>query len=239
MKKAVLILLVCFGITNHVSANNTVTKQDEMTQLASLTMDSELTVDDWQVTIKENMDKDKLMKYIKEMKNSYLDSYSEDENTIKYSFRDVQKNSGIVERYNIIIPKNSNFKPELIAVITGQNWDKDIENTYLRIQKRIIRHYFTENAVKFTCLTTASSGTISNVYLIDVLKERLDLQFITTQTDNVEKSLNKKMIYGYTNLWTQKFNILGNPVNVNIVITNTTNKESKVTIGTPILITEY
>lgn len=239
MKKTAIILLVCLGMSSQVSADNIQNDHDEMTQLADIAMESDLEVDHWQVTIKENMDKDSVLKYIKDLKNSYLDSYSEDENTIEYSFRDVQKNSGIVESYNIIIPKNSNYQPELVAVITGQNWNENIENTYLDLQKRIFRHYFTENALKFTCLTTVSSGTISNVYLVDLLKEQLNLQFITTQTDNIEKSMHKKMIYGYTDLWSQKFNILGNPVNVNIVITNTTNKETKVTIGTPILITEY
>lgn len=226
-------------MTNQVSASNMISSQDEMTELADLTLTAGLTIDQWKVTYKENMEVDKLKYFIKQWKNSYLDSYSEDESVIKYSFRDVQKKSGIVESYIVIIPKNSNYKPELIVVISGQKWNKNIEIEYKQLQKTIFQQYFTKDAVKFTCLSTASSDTMNSVYLVELFKEKLELQYMTTQIDNVEESMNKKMIYGYTHLWKQKLNILGKPVNVNIAITNTENKETKVTVGTPILITEY
>ncbi|ASK62093.1 hypothetical protein CFK37_07915 [Virgibacillus phasianinus] len=239
MKKIAIILILILFMTNHVSAHNKPLSQGEMIQLANLTASSKLTIDHWQVTLKENIPKARLQDYINEWKNSYLDTYSEDENVIKYTFRNVHKNENLVESYIVIIPKNSSYQSELIAVVSGQDWNTTTKHKYQELQKSIIRHYFSENATKFACLTTASDDTIKGVYLINSVKEKLQLQQITTQTDNVEKSMHKKIIYGYTPLWTQNFNILDKPVNVNIAITNTTNGETKLTIGTPILITEY
>lgn len=239
MKKVALIFILILGITSQVSAHNKTSTQDEMTKLADITIQSDIEIDQWQVTFKETMEKDRLQSIINKLENSYLDSYSENENVIKYTFRNVHKNAGIVESYNIIIPKNSTYKPELISVISGQNWSQTVKDRYLEIQKSTFQQYFTENATKFACLTTVSSGIIKSDGLVDLLKEKLQLEHLTTQIDNVEKSTNKKMIYGYTPLWEQNFNILGKPVNVNIAITNTTNGETKLTVGTPILINEY
>ncbi|WP_404455830.1 YwmB family TATA-box binding protein [Virgibacillus necropolis] len=239
MRKIAFIFILILCMTNQVSAHNKLITQDEMTNLADLTIESNLEIDKWQVTFKENMPKDRLLGFIKQFKDSYIDSYSEDENIIKYTFRNVQKNAGIVENYSIVIPKNSNYKPELISVISGDNWSEAVKSRYLELQESILQQYFTNRSTKFACLTTVSDGIIKGVYLVDLLKEKLQIQHISTQTDNVEESMNKKVIYGYTPSWQQKFTILGNPVNVNIAITNTTNGETKVTVGTPILITEY
>lgn len=239
MKKIGLIVILILLVTNHVAAQNKTVSQDEMTQLADLTTEANVKVDKWQVTFKENMTKESLLSLIDEWKNSYLDSYSEDENVIKYTFRNVHKNADIVEYYTVIMPKNSNYQSELIAVLSGENWNEKVEDRYLDLQDAIYEQYFTENVTKFACLTTESNDTMKGVYLVDLLKKELQLSHITTQIDNVERSMNKKNIYGYTPLWKKNFKILGNPVNVNIAITNTTNGETKLTIGTPILITEY
>lgn len=239
MKKIAIILILILIVANHVSAHNKTPLKDEMTQLADLTIESNLEIDNWQVTIKENMSKDELLSLKKKWKDSYLESHTENKNVIEYTFRNVQKDAGIVEYYTMLIPKNSNYQPELISVLSGETWNDTVKSRYLELHESIFRQYFTESAINFACLTTVSNDIMNGVYLVDLLKERLQLQHITTQIDNVEKSKNKRNIYGYTPLWQQNFNILDKPVNVNIAVTNTTNDESKLTIGTPILITEY
>ncbi|WP_161493813.1 YwmB family TATA-box binding protein [Virgibacillus necropolis] len=239
MKKIALIFILILCIANQVSAHDKTLAQDEMTQLADLTGKADLKVDQWQVTFKENMSKDRLLDLINKWENSYLDSYSEDENVIKYLFRNVQKNAGIVEIYTIIIPKNTEYKPELISVISGSEWNETIKARYLELQGSIVRKYFSENVTKFSCLTTKSNDTIKGSSFVNLLKDKLQLRHLTTQVDNVEKSMNKKIVYGYTPLWSQTLKILDKPVNVNIVITDTTNGETKLTVGTPILINEY
>lgn len=239
MKKIALILLLILCMTNQVSAHNNQIMQDEMTQLADLTSASDLEIDKWQVTFKESMSKDRLLELKDQWQNSYLDTYTEDDNVLKYSFRNVQKSAGIVEKYTIIIPKNNKYKPELISVISGHNWNDAVKDMYLELQKTMYKRYFSSDVTKFACLTTISNDIIKGVYFVDLLKEELQINHVTTQFDNVKKSMNKKVVYGYTPQWRQNFNILDKPVNVNIAITNTTNGESKVTVGTPILITEY
>ena len=239
MKKMALIIILILLVTNHVAAQNNVPEQDAMTRLADITIESNIEINKWQVTFKENMSKDRLLSLVERWKDSYLDTYSEDENVIKYIFRKVHKNTGIVEYYSMIIPKDKRYQPELIAVISGERWNGKIADKYLELQESIRQQYFTANATKFACLTTVSDDIMKGDRLVDLLEKKLQLLHITTQTDNVEESMNKKIIYGYTELWNQKYIILDKPVNVNIAITKTTNGETELTIGTPILIIEY
>ncbi|MFZ3578576.1 YwmB family TATA-box binding protein [Virgibacillus sp. DJP39] len=239
MKKIALIFIFFLLITTHVSAYNTNLTNDEMIQLAGLTKKTGLEIDEWRVTIKENIPKEKLMEHVNTLKNSYLASYSEDKNVIKYSFGSVQKSDAVYVRYTVIIPKNEDFKAELVSVISGKNWNEEVKNEYIKLHKSIVLQYFTENSIKFSCMSTKSSDTMKSDYLVEFLKKKLKLQHITTQQDNVDRAMNKKVITGYTQLWNQKLNIMDKPMNVNIAITDTKNGKTKVTVGTPILIIEY
>ncbi|WP_099159408.1 YwmB family TATA-box binding protein [Virgibacillus ndiopensis] len=236
MKKTGLIFILLLLFTTRALAH---TNHDEMIDLATLVEESNLTIDEWQVTIKEQIDRNGIQYKIKQLRNSYLVSTSEDENVIKYSFSDVHKTSEVNETYKVIIPKNKSYKAEIIGVLSGEVWSNSIKKNYQKKLSLMLEQFFTQSAKKFACLTTISNDTISSDYFLNELKQKLNLQHISTQYDSIQNSMHEKIIYGYTPLWKQQITVMDKPMNVQLAVRAGKNESTKFTIGTPILITEY
>ncbi|WP_010531591.1 YwmB family TATA-box binding protein [Lentibacillus jeotgali] len=238
MRKMVLItgIFILMIVNTTAFAND----GDEMTDLASLVIGSDLSVDSWQVTIKEKMNENAIDSILKKLKhkNSYKVSSTEDENTVKYFFKRVQKQEGFFESYSVVIPKNPKYEAELIAVLKGDRWSNKTAVNYADRLEDIHTTYFTKRSTKFACLTTTVGGNISSDYFFDRLKDTLQLSNVREQTDNVEESAVKNIMYGYTPLWEQTIQ-MEQPMNLQIVVQNAAQNSKRLTIGTPILINEY
>lgn len=215
-------------------------QSEELTDLASVVTDSSLNVDSWQVTIKESIHEDEIDHILENLqrKNSYKVSSAEDEKTVKYNFERVQKDTGVSESFNVVIPKNPVHKAELIAVLQGKNWDDSTYDVYLNRINAIQSNYFTKKSTKFACLMTEVSGKMKDGYIFDKLKQKLNLSVTKTQTDNNEDSSVKKIVYGYTPLWEQEIST-EEPMNLQMVVHDSAQDSTRLTIGTPILINEY
>lgn len=239
MKKIVLMSIILLVITTGAAASPK--QQEEMTALAAMLTDSNMEVGNWEVTMKEQMSKDKIKMLLGklEAKNSQIDTGEEDENSIKYSFGYIHKNTNITETYNVVIPKDDKYQAQFNVVIEGKSWNKSIKKDYLNRVESIQDDFFSQDSTKFACLTTTLSGKIGSVYFIKRMKEKLHLQSITEQTDTVENSTLKKVVYGYTPLWDQQITIMDKPMNLQFAFKEKENGKTKLTIGTPILITEY
>ncbi|MUK89662.1 hypothetical protein GMD78_14935 [Ornithinibacillus sp. L9] len=235
MKKMVLISLFILLITNNVMAHEIYS--DELIDMATIVLENDVEVDSWQVTIKETMHEEQLKNVMKKLENSYLVTRKENENSIKYSFGDVQKTGKINERYSAIIPKNPLHQGELIAVLEGDSWDATTKAAYQEKTKWIQREYFTKNVQIFACLTTSDNAIINSDYFLSKFKEKLNLTHIEKQEDTELEQ--RDIIYGYTSQWSRKMTIVDKPVNIQIVVENLDKDNEKYTIGTPILINEY
>ncbi|MBP1948848.1 YwmB family TATA-box binding protein [Virgibacillus litoralis] len=238
MKKIVLMVIILLLTTGAAVSKK---QQDEMTALASTLVGSDMEVEDWEVIIKEQVSKDKVKLLIEKLKtkNSQLVTSEDDENSIKYSFGNIYKNNQFSETYNVVIPKNTKHQAQFTVVIKGSSWNKSIEKEYLKQVKSIKNDFFTDNSTKFACLTTTLSGKLGSVYFIKRMKKSLNLQNIDEQSDTVENSMLNKVVYGYTPLWDQKITIMDKPMNLQLAFKDIENGKTKLTIGTPILITEY
>ncbi|SFE10043.1 TATA-box binding [Lentibacillus persicus] len=232
------ILSVFLLMTIHTAAD--AQQSDELTDLASIVNDSSLAVDGWQVTIKETMNKNKIDGILEKLqaKNSYKVSSAEDENTVKYFFERVQKDTSLSESFNVVISKNPRHKSEFIAVLEGEDWNKGKAAAYLDRINTIQTTYFTKKSTKFACLMTDIDAKIEGAYFFDKLQQRLNLSITKTQTDNNENSTVKKIVYGYTPLWNQAIST-EEPMNLQIVVQDHAHGSARLTIGTPILINEY
>lgn len=237
MKKIAFILILLLLIPTVVIAKDVET--DEMDTLTSLVMANDLAIEQWKVTLKEKITKSKLEGIIDNMRKNYLVTTTEDEDAVKYLIRDPHKTGGIDVVYSAIIPKDAKFETEFTAVIKGNEWNESTLHTYKQKINFIMKHHFTNSAKRFACLTTEDDGIIKGEHFLYETMQHLDLKYVSTQTDNVKKSTNKKIIYGYTSLWQQKITVMEKPVNIQIAIKNTENGNSKITVGTPILINEY
>ncbi|PAV31350.1 hypothetical protein CIL05_01475 [Virgibacillus profundi] len=237
MKKIVLITFLLLSITTDTIAEKT--QVNEMTDIANYVLDNKMKVEGWQLTIKEQIDRQNVNSLIKEMKNSYLVTRNEDENSIKYSFSSTHKTESVVEFYNVIIPKEKIYDVELIGVLKGENWDDSIEENYNTRLKLMMNKFFTKSAKSFACLTTSDDGIMKADVFIYEFAENFNVQQLKTQIDTVKKSLHKKIIYGYIPLWNEKITIMDRPMNVQIAVTENEIGNQTYIIGTPILINEY
>ncbi|SET65802.1 TATA-box binding [Oceanobacillus limi] len=235
MRKIVLISVFILCITNNVVAQESY--QDELIDIATIVLENDMSVDSWQVIIKEKMNKDQIGLLVDELKDSYLVTRTEDENSIKYSFEDVHKNGVVYERFNAILPKNTSHNAELIAVLEGDSWNSKIEDNYQEKINWIQKQYFTKSAQIYPCLTTSDNAIINSDYFLSNFTEKMDVKHIQEQTDT--ELADRKIIYGYTSQWGRKMTIVDKPVNVQIVVENMDEHNKSYTIGTPILINEY
>ncbi|GAA0605212.1 hypothetical protein GCM10009001_23090 [Virgibacillus siamensis] len=239
MKKIVLITLILLLAANNAVAVSV--QSDPMTDLAEVIADSNLEVDQWQVTLKETIEYAHAEKILDRFraKNSYLVSGEEDANTIKYSVRHVQKTNGISEYYNVIFPKDTTYNVQFIAVVKGDVWNKSVREKYVNRINSIKNDYFTGNPTKFACIETSFNDKMNGVYVFNNLKRTLNLKHVKKQDDTVKNSTVKKIFYGYTPLWNQKIDVGDRPLNFQMAVNKGENGNTELTIGTPILINEY
>lgn len=217
-------------------------ENNELITLATIFEENQLEIDNWQVVVKEKMPLDKANSFINTFNDHDHVEKTNDENMTKYLIKHAHNDEKIFVSYNIIVPHNHDTA-EMIVLIEGSNWDEKVMANYLVTFNDIYRQYFTENARIFACLSSREDAIMKSVYIFDEFTHKLNLQQISTQLDTTVSDLHKEIMYGYTSLWdTSKLTISDRPVNVQIVVQHTKNSgkdETKIAVGTPILINEY
>ncbi|MEC5424476.1 YwmB family TATA-box binding protein [Virgibacillus sp. C22-A2] len=237
MRKMVLIILLFLVITTETVAQGAAS--DEMIDLAEFATERDLLFENWQVTWKETISREKSDDIIKDLKNSHLVTITKEKNSINYSFRNTLLSGDVSETYNVVMPKNEQHNAELIVIIEGEFWNESIKKEYLTVVESIERKYFTKSVKKFACLSVGDNGIMDSDSLLTNIIEHFNIEHINTQYDTVENSRVKKIIYGYISLWNQQISIEKVPQNVQIAIIEQELGERTYTIGTPILINEY
>ncbi|GAA0436649.1 MAG: YwmB family TATA-box binding protein [Bacillota bacterium] len=238
MKKIFILSIMLLMITNNVAAKQSF-NQKELVDLANYMMNNSAKVEDWQVTLKEAITREDSKHLVHELQTNFKPNFSEDKNKLKYSFSDALLPEGINVLYNVVIPKQKQYNAELIIVIKGKSWSKEIEKNYRNVLTTSLNAYFTEAVKKFACLTTKGNDIISGDYFLENMTNYFQVQQVKTQFDNVKNSTHKKIIYGYTPLWNQKISVDNTSMNLQIAIKDTGSDYPTYTIGTPILINEY
>ncbi|WP_284138952.1 MULTISPECIES: YwmB family TATA-box binding protein [unclassified Virgibacillus] len=237
MRKVIIISVLIYLLSNNVFASSI--KKDELVQLASIITSEGDLIETWEITIKENAERSRIEQLLEDWKHKDSVLREEDENSIKYASRDIHKTSGIIVSYNAVLPKNKQYRASFSIVIKGSGWDPPTQSEYQKIKQQVTEQYFTEKREIFTCLTTKPNAIMDIGYLSDNLAKKLKLRHVSTQTDNLVKTMHKKIIYGYTPLWEERLIIHNKPMNVQIVTEIDKQGDVTFTIGTPILINEY
>lgn len=235
LKRLGLILTIFLFITPEISNIKTV----ELVELTELASDHSLMIEAWTVTIKEKISVDKANEIIERLNKDHTIHSTEDKNVIKYSITSAHNSEGVFVSYNVVIPKNKQHQVELIAIIDGTEFNDSILKKYESELMTIQNNYFTEKSRVFTCLITTKDVNIESDDFLNVLSKELELKYVSTQSDKINKLVLNETLYGYTPLWGNKLIVKDTPLNIQIVIQSTKNKKQKVIIGTPILINEY
>src|SRR5690625_5298054 len=235
--KKIIVLAFMTAILSGSMTGGKIT-QGEVEDLVHIMKNNNLKIDEWQVTIKEKVERDKKQDIINNIKENGNYTRKERENSVLYTFEDSHIYSESVETYNVLISKNKSDDIEIIAEFKGYTWNEK-RNTHYEQWLRKMNDIFTPSARIYTCLTTEFNGIINADYVLNDISKELEIKHEQTQIDNHEKSALDKIIYGYTPLWSQKINIMNNPTNVQIAVTSNEKGMVKFTVGTPILINEY
>jgi len=210
---------------------------DELVDLADFVTEQNLSLETWNVTIKEKMDQEEITAILNKMKRNHPITMTEDENSLKYQVKHPQKSESFVETYSVIIPKNGKQHAELTFVLEGDSWDQTIKYNYQQKINSVLDEWFTNSKQLFVWLKTTDDDIInSNVFINNIINE-FKLEDVKKQSDN--NSTNRKTIYGYTSVWSQKITIQSIPVNLQIAIAEDQDGDRTYTLGTPILINEY
>jgi len=236
MKKIIVLALMTAILSGSMTGGKIT--QGEVEDLVHIMKNNNLKIDEWQVTIKEKVERDKKQDIINNIKENGNYTRKERENSVLYTFEDSHIYSESVETYNVLISKNKSDDIEIIAEFKGYTWNEK-RNTHYEQWLRKMNDIFTPSARIYTCLTTEFNGIINADYVLNDISKELEIKHEQTQIDNHEKSTLDKIIYGYTPLWSQKINIMNNPTNVQIAVTSNEKGMVKFTVGTPILINEY
>lgn len=236
MKKIIVLALITAILSGSMTGGKIT--QGEIEDLVHIMKNNNLKIDEWQITIKEKVERDKKQDIINNIKENGNYTRKERKNSVLYTFEDSHIYSESVETYNVLISKNKSDDIEIIAEFKGYTWNKKLNTNYEKWLRKM-NDIFTPSARIYTCLTTEFNGIINADYVLNDISKELEIKHEQTQIDNHEKSTLDKIIYGYTPLWSQKINIMNNPTNVQIAVTSNEKGMVKFTVGTPILINEY
>ncbi|WP_179151986.1 YwmB family TATA-box binding protein [Oceanobacillus senegalensis] len=228
-------LLLLFTINGTVQG----IENDELEEMATFVVEQDLVLEEWKVLVKEKKTPSAINDILNELKNGYKVTRTEDENIIKYQFRDTQKNDGINVLYNVNLPKKNIGYPELTVVMEGQDWNRSIHRNYVEKMNSITDNLFTNSKRVFSWINTEPSGIIIEGEFERDLRDFLNIQQTDKQVDTASNSVRNTYIYGYTPRWKEKITIENKQINVQVAITQIDNELPELTLGTPILIHEY
>lgn len=231
-----LLLVICFVVNQAFSQPH---QTDEMEDLASFAEEYDLSINFWEVTIKEQLETERAEGLIQSLEAKYTSYEDKDENRLKYTFESRHKNDPFYVIYNVILPLDKNESAEVIIVLHGTDWDNQISQKYQKEKTAILKDYLTKESQLYTCLSVQDSGIMNHDVFVNKAKIYFNIKHISTKYDNIENSRIEKSTYGYTKTWEQFYYMENNPKNVQIAAVADRQGEISFMVGTPILINEY
>ena len=235
MKK--VILFIVFSII--LSQETPIMVGQELIDISHFVEENNMTVDTWSITMKEKIHSKAVLKNtVQQLSKQYDQAVSKDDHAHIYFYEGTHNEAQIDVSFKVV-QSISEESGEIVAVISGQEWNGNILQNYLTMLQTINENYFTEKSHVYTCLTIENGVIISSDNFLEKMIKNFNLSNVTTQIDKVSKKVHKKVIYGYTPIWDKKLMIKDEPMNLQVVIDGDDSEERKVIIGTPVLINEY
>ncbi|WP_226036313.1 YwmB family TATA-box binding protein [Aquibacillus saliphilus] len=227
-------LLILFFIPN--TNASTASPLREIDDMVNLLDQDNLSLQTWEVITKEKMGRDRVLEIKRKIEKIYPKSKFKVEKTeqvTKFSI-DLHKNGDIHERFEVIVPSNTNHDAEIIYMLSGSIWDEQVEIYYSKKMERFLNNVFTGKSTIFSCVSVQTNGIMSSDYLFERVSEKLNVQTL----DYIEEE-NLAVLSGYTDHWDYFLSISDKPMNVQLAARVGLGGKTIVTIGTPIITTEY
>src|SRR3954454_14023337 len=97
-----IVLVLLFPINTMAKS----TASDELIDLTNFSISNKLTIEEWQVIIKEQLEKNTAVDIVRELENSYKVTMSEDENIIQYQTEATLITDIFSISYRVLLPKD-------------------------------------------------------------------------------------------------------------------------------------
>ncbi|WP_182199852.1 YwmB family TATA-box binding protein [Paraliobacillus salinarum] len=232
-------LLVCIGliiITSQIHAmseNNRLI--EELKQLETIFQSNDQEATHWQIQLRETINTNDLNQKVKQINQIFSNAtvQIEETNHAKKFTWDGQKSPTFNETIMIVEGKNTS-STDIIYVIEVN--EKTTVDEF--IQKSQIYHLaetiFTNEVKKFAWTKIIVDDMIESVCFFDKIKEVLQVQEVHTMN---EKDFT--VFSGYTEQWDTSIPSIDNQMNIQMAARQVAGDKTIITIGTPILTTEY
>ncbi|MDL4838857.1 YwmB family TATA-box binding protein [Aquibacillus rhizosphaerae] len=233
---SIIFTIIIFSFQTLSSASTN--QLTEINQIANLLEQEDIFIDNWEVIVKEKKDYqtfEQMLKKVKKEYEGYKFEKTETKNATKFIFKP-HKNDIVDESFILIVPKSNAQEYEITYKITGNNWNEEIQETYENKLEEITRELFTENLTKFSCIKTQSSVIMDRVSMLNHLQEKLNVQAL----NNIHEE-DFTVLSGFTPRWETVIPTSDKslPMNVQLAAREGLGGKTTITIGTPIITTEY
>lgn len=235
MRKIGLILIITLFISLEIPHDEIY----ELEDIAIIAKDNQLTPEEWVVTLKEKISKERAQEYLTTFKKNSVVKYTEYKHVLKYVIHKEHKDNDIDIIYEITIPLDEKYTPEIVVVMKGTNLSTETLKEYKNTLKYVRNQFFTNKYMLFTCLMASKNGKIASDDFSRNVSKKLDLMYVSTESDVINGVSYQETMYGYTKKWNNEIFIENKPLNIQLVIQRHKDEKQKVIIGTPLLITEY
>jgi hypothetical protein len=141
------------------------------------------------------------------------------------------------ERFTVLAyPRNKQWGTYEVYEIGGDHWDKNNWRKFSPTFYNRIHKYFPGNPTIFTCVDGRLNAKI-NLVLYDRAQQLIQAFGGRVVEDFQEKTF--VSLSAYTDQWKQSIQTKNHPMNLQVALRTTDGSTARVTIGTPIITTEY
>ncbi|WP_171038252.1 YwmB family TATA-box binding protein [Aquibacillus sediminis] len=227
----VIALIPALLLSFRPDADASASTLSDLESLVDLVEQEDLSIDSWEVMVKEKIDSENLAN-ITEKVTQYMGDettvHKEDTDVMTKQVYQTTKQDGITETFTIL---EASHQIEVIYTIKGENDYKtedlaNIAHSHLDI--------FTKNATIFTCISTQVNDTIDNVYVFDTLLSNLQVETL----DHIQEE-DFQVVSGYSPRFETAIPHSDRAMNVQMAAREGLGGKTTITIGTPILTIEY
>ncbi|SEA68861.1 TATA-box binding [Thalassobacillus cyri] len=239
MRSLLIILVAILMLSTDLETFAGVKNKEELPlgMIAAQLQSQGIEADGWEVIAKESFSRqhlDMIKGLVEEEVPQAQWQRASDRNSEKYSIVYPQKATGITETFIVIVPKKHRNYIEVIYKITGTSWgeasERFLKNNFFVEKDRI----FSENVAIFSCIEAEINGIIDDVLVYKNLVQALDIKTIEMIDETDFKSIS-----GYTPEWEQTIPLPAGAMNVQFAVRKGLGAKTNITIGTPIITSEY
>ncbi|KGX86436.1 YwmB family TATA-box binding protein [Pontibacillus litoralis] len=196
-----------------------------------------ISLSEWNVSAKMEIKAEEVPEYVEQIKALFDDSViskEEDDKVSKIMISNRHKKKPFDEGFIVNQSKIKGAYAEITYISSGKTFDSSVQHALIARIKELKSTILEEDITIFTCTKAAYNGMIDGVLLLDKFFDQFDVTDL--QTLNEEDFIT---VAGYTSQWKTVLPYEDGSMNVQFAVRNGLGAKTTITIGTPIITSEY